>query len=156
MIDLLWPFRRKTSIILPHTTNFFLIYNGNGRVDPGVNDYHEQIFYSYPTIDLAPEVKQVLEICGAPYSLKFQKNTTNRQKFSVRYSSRSDWNSMVNDEFIYDIQEKVLDTLKPVIYVPSSKFIKTNEALMTVVEKLGSDPKDRPVRSRRRQTNAKT
>lgn len=156
MIDLLWPFRRKTSIILPHTTNFFIIYNGDGRTDPSLIDFREQIFYDCPSIDLAPPVKQVLEICGAPYSLKFQKNTTNRQKFYVRYSSRSDWASMENEEFIYDIQEKVLDTLKPVIYVPSSKFIKTNEALMTVVSRLGEEPPPRPIRPKRKQIGAKT
>lgn len=127
-MDLLWPFRRKAIIILPHDERHFTVRTRDGETRPKFNNTDYAAIYRGATIDLSLPVRHVLSICGVPWRLGFYRDTDLNKRFTVYYTPKN-WDKVSMDQAGEDCRMKVLFDSEPHLIVRAKDFIQVNKAL---------------------------
>lgn len=138
MFNPLWRFGRTTSLILPHTDDFFDVTDHDGTKRPYTNDDYYTAHYRDPQVILKNRPRQILEICGTPWAVCFGSSAKKGRKFKVYYTRTKFYNTSMKQHAI-DVEREVLNTLQPYILVPSSKFIELDNAFDLLKEQMASE-----------------
>lgn len=128
MINPFWRFGRTVRVILPLTLDYFTVLDQDNSKEPSCNRSDKYACFRNPKIKLTNRVKQVLEICNAPWAIIYP-GSTKKYKFKVYYS---DWRTFSNtsmEQHTIDVSLKVLQDVEPCIIVRAKDLITVDRAV---------------------------
>lgn len=135
-MDLLWPFRRKVSILIPNTPEFYDLYENGQIYHIRDNRQNWEFVITNPTVYLRREIVQILEIFGVPYRLKGTRpvgHSSGTFYFKQKYQAFCP-TEKESREFLKNTRELMI----PYLIVRAKDFIEVNSAVQKYIGEVQS------------------
>ena len=121
-----WCLKRKVSLILPYSRQYYEVVDFDGTLRPSVNNERRSVNYKEPKIKLRRQVVRVFEICGVRYSAHYEKERL--KKYELTFD-KDEWKNTTIKENRQALQEYILRCSMPYVKVAASKLIEIERAL---------------------------
>lgn len=135
-MDLLWPFRRKVSILIPNTPEFYDLYENGQIYHVRGNQHNWEFIITNPTIHLRREIIQILEIFGVPYRLKGIKPAGH--SIGTFYFTQKYEGLYPTDKEARKFLKKTRELMIPYLIVRAKDFIEVNDAIQKYIGEVQS------------------
>lgn len=119
-------------VFIARNTNNFSIVNNRGEDKVQYYSTREgfpenQLGINNPRISLDPHIKQKLDILGTKWEIRLTGSTPNTNKVIIELGRERP-----SSKDIARLHQKVLDVLRPGIFVPRKNFIEVDSALTSI------------------------